>query len=136
MNKQIEALKMARQTLYKWGTANDELACEFVQAVRMIDKALAEAEKQEPVAVIETYSDTPTATTKSFTIRKRIRLLDHIENLPLGNLYTHPDTWQSLSNDEIEKVFDDIVAGCYGEDDFWIRFASAIEQALKEKNHD
>ena len=34
-----------------------------------------------------------------------------------------------LSDGEMSKVFDDIVAGCYGEDDFWIRFARAIEKA-------
>ena len=36
-----EALKMAKETLTKWGTADDELACAIVQTVRAIDEALA-----------------------------------------------------------------------------------------------
>lgn len=165
MNKQIEALKMLDDWL-------DDYTPDEVR--KALQEALAEAEKQEPVAVIETYNDTPTSTTKSFTIRKRVRLLDHVENLPLGNLYTHPApaekqepyaweinhlgatspppyivkhnpiykndsntrviplfthpaTWQSLSDDEICDIL-------ISNDWDMMTFARAIEKALKEKN--
>ena len=132
MNKQTEALKMAIEFIERHVEAD-----EYDWLIQACKKALAEAEKQEPVAVIETYADTPTYTVKDFTIRKRIRLLDHIENLPLGNLYTHSATWQSLSDDEIEyleclkapPVHPDFI-----NDDSWYDFARAIEQALKELN--
>jgi len=42
--------------------------------------------------------------------------------------------WQGLTDDEMTKIFEDIVAQWYGNNDFWFKFARAIQQALKEKN--
>lgn len=92
-----------------------------------IKESLKVEPAQEPVAVIENYNDTPTSTTKSFTIRKRVRLLDHVENLPLGNLYTHPaPAWQGLSDDEIKEIIKNLHSP-YAQ----IRTAEIM---LKEKN--
>jgi len=69
--------------------------------------------------------------------------VDNIGNISVGwtkkpnhndKLYTHPHQWQGLTDDEIDKIY-------FKEFDMWssqvdIDFAHAIEQALKEKNHE
>ncbi len=59
------------------------------------------------------------------------------ESVPLirhenGNFSPAP-SWQSLSDNEIGKVLDDLDIGA-AHTDWMINFAYAIEQALKEKN--
>lgn len=98
MNKQIEALKMA----IEWKNSNKYTAEQVIEACK---EALAEAEKQEPVALIR-----------------------H-EN---GNFSPAP-SWQGLSDNEIGKVLDDLDIGA-AHTDWMINFAYAIEAKLKEKN--
>ena len=54
----------------------------------------------------------------------------------LQELMNKQRSWQSLSDDEIEKLGCELsnVAGEFVGLDDWITFARAVEQALKEKN--
>lgn len=107
MNKQIEALKMAIEFIERHVEAD-----EYDWLIKVCKEALAEAENPELVAVQYLYK-----------VDK-----DNPEMIPL---YTHPATWQSLSDDEITKAVLEIPASfpsIFG-------IARAIEQALKEKNH-
>ena len=179
MNKQIEALKMAKQTLSKWGTANDELACEIVQIVLMIDKALeeAEAENQEPVLDVVNGEAIRSTLPEGFTgylythpalaeVEKQepaAWMIEYREDefdywhkncdedklalemwfdairydtteYKIYPLYTHPATWQSLSDDEIQSITWKVWGADALEPE--LDYARAIEKALKEKNHD
>ena len=51
----------------------------------------------------------------------------------LTPVYTHPATWKSLSDDEIDEIW----VKSFGSSEIVhnIDFARAIEKALKEKNH-
>lgn len=130
MKTKDEALKMAVEQLWSCSMLmnldhSDYLYEDVIKAHDACKQALAEAEKQEPVAIVmeDSYG-------YGASLYKR---------LPLGTkLYTHPTpSWQSLSDDEIEyweclkapPVHPDFV-----DDDSWHGFARAIEQALKEKN--
>ena len=138
-----KALKMAKKTLTKWGTADDKLACAIVQTVRAIDEAL-EQPAQEPVALIfpENRWYIPSPLDKD---EKQIEFNrgfaqgfnDCILHVKLHNqkpLYTHPaPSWQGLSNDRIREIGDNCLENNNGLFN-WIEFARAIEQALKEKN--
>lgn len=102
MNKQIEALKMAIEAL----EGIDECFWEHT-VLQACKEALAEAEKQEPVALIR-----------------------H-EN---GNFSPAP-SWQSLSDNEINKLADKYSEPLpNGEIFHFDLFARAIEAKLKEKN--
>ncbi len=93
---------------------------------------------QEPVAVIEHYNETPTWTVKHFTVAKRVRLLKHISEIPIGKLYTHPHQWQGLTDDDMSIIFDKFdwkEIEIAGEHLDLFKFSHTIEQALKEKNH-
>lgn len=111
MNKQIEeALKMAIAEIEGWidhayGYSPED--CADNKAIQACEKALAEAEKQEPVALIR-----------------------H-EN---GNFSPAP-SWQSLSDNEIFELHHKWIINS-GNKDTQYDFARAVEQALKEKNHD
>jgi len=49
---------------------------------------------------------------------------------------THPHQWQGLTDDEIGKLFDAVLANDKVSTEFFgIEYGRAIEQALKEKNH-
>jgi hypothetical protein len=152
MNKQIEALKMAIEALDnacmkiekwtkggKWNAGKDALA--------KCKEALAEAEKQGPVAWMSKMG--------SFTA-----IAETKKQLPKGSepipLYTHPNqellneywemgynqcletnkkfpipaTWQSLSDEEIWENHDKTDS-----DNWVIDFARANEKTLKEKNY-
>jgi hypothetical protein len=50
-------------------------------------------------------------------------------------LYTHPHQWQGLTDDEALQIYIDDPAIAGHEDPHLIKYARAIEQALKEKNH-
>ena len=54
-------------------------------------------------------------------------------------LYTHPATWQSLSDDEIREIANPFIRHWWPMlqtmDMLIIKIGIAIEQALKEKNH-
>jgi hypothetical protein len=130
-----EALKMAideariglgkvRQYLGWQEPIEDELCLEILKAWKTLDackEALAEAEKQEPVKL-----QFPVMLRKMWSGGEVQEWLDKQQPL-----YTHPATWQSLSDDEIQSILDNSV---YCEVDAE-PFARAVEQALKEKNH-
>ena len=48
----------------------------------------------------------------------------------------HPHQWQGLTDDEIDSAWSGITKYGISGVDFTVRFARAIEQALKEKNYD
>ena len=55
-------------------------------------------------------------------------------NVTWQPLYTHSHQWQGLTDDEIDSAWSGITKYGISGVDFTIRFARAIEQALKEKN--
>jgi hypothetical protein len=128
MNKQIEALKLVIDFLNREGFIEEH---EIQNVIETCKEALAEAEKQEPVA----YADYERGT--CYLIGTPIPK-DEIAN----PLYTHPA--QPLSDDEINKLLSKFVE-CLGAshgiqengipEDNAVKFARAIEQTLKEKNH-
>ena len=85
------------------------------------------AEKQEPVAWMNINGDIVS------NVHKEEGNKFSVQEIPFSTyttpLYTHPATWQSLSDDEIDNIwsmnFEFGFRAC----------ARAIEQALKEKNH-
>lgn len=119
-NKTIEALKMAIEWIEAdWKPTNKEAV------LKACKEALAEAEKQEPAAWMN--DKTPSG----IFARHKEGANNFGCDIPL---YTHPATWQSLSDDEILKLFKPKFE-CEIEDFELIDFSRAIEQALKEKNH-
>ena len=110
MNKQIEALKMAIEAL----EGIDECYWEHT-VLQSCKEALAEAEKQE-IGEAE--------------IRQMLKEIEwcHKE--------LEKKEWQSLSDDEIQNelknMWDKGLIPSYS----IVEFARAIEQALKEKNHE
>ena len=133
MNKQIEALKMAIEVL-----SQDEGWFDPRKAIEACKEALAEAEKQEPAFNEEKFNEIAYAYRScppnevSLVSKKYQDLVNYVLSI------SHPATWQSLSDNEIEyleclkapPVHPDFI-----DDDSWHDFARAIEQALKEKNH-
>lgn len=128
MNKQIEALKMAIEGMAKAEKVFDDLGLLLIKfgvnpsdinfhkesflapVIQVCKEALAEAEKQEPVACSNKYG------------------------CKCDKHYTNPaPSWQSLSDDNILKLFKPKFE-CEIEDFELIDFARAIEQALKELN--
>ena len=110
-NKTIEALKMAIEAL---DTLMMEKGSIYQQALNACKEALEKAENPELVAVQYLYRADQ----------------DNPEMIPL---YTHPAIWQSLSDDNILKLFKPKFE-CEIEDFELVDFARAIEQALKELN--
>ena len=120
MNKQIEALKMAIEAMNKvWDEADFVYLAKALNACK---EALAEAEKQEPVAWMN--DKTP----EGIFARHKEGADNFGCTIPL---YIHPATWQSLSDDEINYA-------SYGntQSDGFCDGAKWAQQALKEKNHD
>ena len=92
MNKQIEALKMAIKGLEEgFGTLECEgmLPHRYQETTQACKEALAEAENPELVAVQYLYKFDK----------------DNPEMIPL---YSHPATWQSLSEQEIKDVLQSV----------------------------
>lgn len=117
MNEQIEALKMAIAEIEGWidhayGYSPEN--CADNKAIQACKKALAQAEKQEPVAWIKDVDD------------KGIIDFAMITEESAYPVYRHPATWQSLSDDEIQAL---------ALDNDVISVISQVQQALKEKNH-
>lgn len=145
MNKQIEALKMAIEAIefQAFGKYKQEV-------VAKLKEALAEAEKQEPVAWMN--DKTPSGI---FATHKEgannfgcdIPLYTHPAPMQMNQTLECPSylhgmksyhpapSWQSLSDDEIQNelknMWDKGLIPSYS----IVEFARAIEQALKEKNH-
>lgn len=117
----IEAMKLALEVL--------ELFCEYGIMDRPIERrealrqAIAEAEKQEPVAWVERDGE----------------LVWNNKAAAIGrNLYTHPQqavgaAWKGLTAEEIWKIYFDLPSDDSKLSDL-IGFARAIAAKLKEKN--
>ena len=116
MNKQIEALKMAIEFIERHVEAD-----EYDWLIQACKEALAEAEKQEPVAWMEEY--------QSCKVNGDERLCHSDKVFRLVQLLaSQSKEWQSLSNDEIDNIWNMNF-------EFGFRAcARAIEQALKELN--
>ena len=111
-NKTIEALKMAIDkaiTEFEILSSFPQYSFDYVDLIKELSackEALAEAEKQEPVAW---YGIGDMYVWKRNLEEDKDATLK-VVNRPLANnenwkpLYTHPATWQSLSDDEI-KLF-------------------------------
>jgi hypothetical protein len=120
-----EALKMAIKVIENlnydaFGYFSDE--CANNEAIKACKEAL-EQPAQEPKSV-------------GF-IRDLISIdKDGIETYKVTPVYTHPQQWQGLTDDEIEKLGLDLSnpAGEFVGLSDWKIFARAIEQSLKEKN--
>ena len=134
MNKQIEALKMAIKDLEdikRWWRGIEH----YQNTINACKEALAEAEKQEPVA----WYGIGDMHVWKLNLEEDKDATLKVVNRPLANnknwkpLYTNPATWQSLSDDEIWEFINkaDIPADY---DKEVIKIARAIEQALKELN--
>jgi hypothetical protein len=171
MNKQIEALKMAICDLE---LCNGAETVEYIiihtheainackEALASLESdALAEAEKQEPVALLEALSDLEHKQWMKWAksiidsepiseARKQrwLTMMVDYKDLPdniqeydrewarkVMALYTHPATWQPLSDDEIASVIKTTFPVNVSVTNVDLKFARAIEQALKEKNH-
>ena len=145
MNTQTqEALKLAIEVMYR-NSPKISLTQEIEEAIQACEEALKqptvaelnneylrdtnviglEQPAQEPVAwMAKMGSFTAIAETK--------------KQLPKGTesiaLYTHPHQWQGLTDDEALQIYIDDPAIAGHEDPHLIKYARAIEQALKEKN--
>ena len=127
MNKQIEALKMAIESLETADAIVAEYSGVYFEriqpAIQACKEALAESEKQEPVAWMEEY--------QSCKVNGDERLCHSDKVFRLVQLLaSQSKEWQSLSDGEIAELN----PHCYA-DELDLDFARAIEQALKEKNH-
>mgnify|MGYP003334746979 CR=1 FL=1 len=87
----IEAMKQALEALEKWAGGADE------PAITALRQAIAEAEKQEPVAWTSLW-----ALDGSCNIDFDV---DKVSALPVGTkLYTHPPKREPLTDEQIEKI--------------------------------
>ncbi len=136
MNKD-EALKMAIKALEMWNGKNVKtntalFMINFEGAINACKEAL-EQPAQEPVAYISEiglgrlkHGDYRHGTVAQVS-KERLFDTDF-------ELYLHPHQWQGLTDDEILKASSYIDMLGNIDDDDVIKFARAIEQALKEKN--
>jgi hypothetical protein len=116
MSKQIEALKMAVELMERFLEHDGISSSDYIDVLEACKEALKEAEKQEPVAYIKEVGE------------HGIIDFAYIDEDVAYPVYTHPATWQSLSDDEIEDIWN------RNWDVGYKACARAIEQALKEKN--
>jgi len=128
MTNQLEALKKLHNSIHGQYYLGQDEEQKLIDAI--YKQALAETEKQEPVA--EVY-ETEDGWEKVYIGTMLV------QGIPNGTkLYTHPSTWQSLSHDELSEIFAKV--GWVEENDNlrdlgFYRHARAIEQALRERNH-
>ena len=115
-----EALKIAIEAL---DTLMIEKGSIYQQAINACKEAL-EQPAQEPVAWIKQWEN-------MFGKHKDIVFIKTDEYSPL---YTHPHQWQGLTDDEIDSAWSGVTKYGISGVDFTVRFARAIEQALKDKN--
>ena len=125
MNKQTEALRMAKQHIIERKGGRGGAVC-YVKSdedvIKAIDEALAQP-AQEPVAVVYSMQD-------GYVGQMVVKDIPH-----KTKLYTHiAPSWQGLSDDEIHNYADHNFAFASEHFDEIFNFGRAIEQALKEKN--
>lgn len=156
MNKQIKALKMAIKIME--ATQLGELAQGLSPSILLDDainackEALAEADKQKPVAsqmsepnkMVMLQPNGIVYENKENSwhfIGRMVKDVDALcdEYYNRGKRCAHPATWQSLSDDEITDMHHEFVEfdSVNNETIFDpVGVARAIEQALKEKNYE
>lgn len=130
MNKTQEALKMAIDFVDEITNAvgkypyvdKTSLVADAYAMSKKLNEAL-EQQEQEPVAVCVVMP------LRENDARRRFDIVWKNGQPIEGKLYTHPNQWQGLTDDEIEEII-------VGKNGTYFNFARAIEQALKEKNHD
>ncbi len=120
----IEAMKQALEALE---TIADEVFSPYDnklgEAIIALRTAIAEAEKQEPFGYFQ-YSMHMDAWVQNRDSNKGVAF------------YTTPQPqreWVGLTYEEQNFIYQQMKSSVAGEP-FWVRFAGAIEQALKEKN--
>ncbi len=150
MNKQIEALKKLHNSIHGQYYLGQDEEQKLIDVI--YKEALAEAEKQEPVAIVmedsygygaSLYKRLPLGT-KLYTHPAPAEKQEPVTWLSTESkaneiIKTNPATWQSLSDDEMVNLYNKYfgitakVKKSVKRDEF-IEFARAIEQTLKEKN--
>lgn len=134
MNKQIEALKIAIYSFEKLMVFDNLIA-----EIQICKEALAEADKQEPVAWVSEVTLENIEWVRKQDTDNCLEIFCCCDKWDDNNvpLYTHPATWQSLSDDEKKSIQNNSwIINSDGSKEFnTFVFARAIEQALKEKNH-
>ena len=129
MSKQIEALKMAIEALESIELLCDDKRWYLIgNARKSCKEALAEAEKQEPVAWMEEYQSCKVNGDERLCHSDKVFRLVQV-------LASQLDEWQSLSDDEIAIVIKTTFPVNVGVTNVDLKFARAIEAKLKEKNH-
>ena len=116
-----EALKLALEALEKPSWSHAAAFANIKEAITVLRQAIAEAEKQEPVAWVECDGE----------------LVWNNREAAIGrNLYTAPPQreWQGLTEKEQDAVFKTFSRSDAYKKDFLNRIASSIEAKLKEKN--
>ena len=132
MNKQTEALMMAKQHIIERKGGRGGAVC-YVKSDEDVIKAIDEALEQpaqeyltRAQQVIRANNSAQEPVAKGF-IRSLVSIdKNGIETWKEEPFYTSPPSWQGLSDDKINVIWDD-VSDVLG-------FAKAIEAELKEKN--
>ena len=121
----------AHQALEAWDGGDVKWFANGYQVMDALRTALEQPE-QEPVAWLESpYGSIRMNTTMRFQFPPQSLKW----KMPL---YTHPPRreWQGLDKDETMNLMNDTAKNYWADEAHIQRFARAIEQALKEKNHD
>ena len=118
----IEAMKQALEALEDAnGMAYSEFSSEnlYGEEITALRQAIAEMEKQEPVA---------------FASHGVVNWIADKQFQHEANLYTHPPKreWVGLTDEEIEHIEE--TTTCYGEESWLRNLTRNIEAKLKEKN--
>jgi hypothetical protein len=118
----IEAMKQALEALEQWNTPLYKRG----NVIKSLRQAIAEAEKQEPVAVVQDLDEV-----------KRKHLVYECGFDWKDPLYTHPQPkreWVGLTDEEIEKIRNTPMTVEGGVGFSIYSYARMIEAKLKEKN--
>ena len=116
MNKQTEALKMAEEFM----RVNDFIDFDTYKTIK---EALAEAEKPNRDGMV-------------YYKNNACKAKDAYSHDCICWTKAEKQEWQSLSDDEISSVIKTTFPVNIAVTNVDLKFARAIEQALKEKNHD
>jgi hypothetical protein len=154
MNKQIEALKMAIEALESIELLCDDKRWYLIGNARNACKeALAEAESEsssQPIAWTDLEGNFTVSPNEKFwypfplythpnqELLNEYWEMGYNQCLETNKKFPIPATWQSLSDEEVNKIADKCYTLQTSVSDYEFNefeFYRAIEQALKEKNH-
>jgi hypothetical protein len=131
----IEALEGAEIVLGIMGNQEKKVDV-YSEALNACKEALAEAEKQEigEAEIRQMLKEIEWCHQELEKIEKQEPVACSGKyGCKCDKHYTHPATWQSLSDDEILNIYEDMHRKPRKDGYEW-DYARAIEQALKEKN--